>query len=456
MIPKKCCGMKILIQKKNKLMKGDKMKTLTNTIRQYFLMLTLVCVGVMTAQAATYTVTNANDSGAGSLRDAINQANASIENDTITFASGANGTITLLSALPNLANNGSLTITGNGAANTIISGNNLVRPFSINVGANVALSGLTVTQGYSIFGSGGGGGMQINGGATVTIADSIVSNNVTEAGNGGGGIFNLGSLTIVRSSISGNRATNARGGGIRSLGTLMISGSLLNDNNATNLASALASEDSTAILTNTTISGNGLNGAASAILNVSISQAANLTLDNCTVTGNNGGGIFIFRNSTGDTATTVLKNSIIANNTSVSQLTLGGQNTTYVSQGYNLTSDNGSGFLTAAGDQINTDPLLAPLADNGGPTLTHALLWGSPAIDAGNSTLTTDQRGFARPLDIPSYPNAANGSDIGAFEYQGASPTNKDQCKNGGWMTFNLPHTFKNQGDCIQFVNTGK
>lgn len=64
--------------------------------------------------------------------------------------------------------------------------------------------------------------------------------------------------------------------------------------------------------------------------------------------------------------------------------------------------------------------------------------------------------GFMRPVDIPSYPNAANGSDIGAFEYQGATPTDKDQCKNGGWMNFDFPRTFINQGDCIQFVNTGR
>ena len=262
-------------------------------------------------------------------------------------------------------------------------------------------------------------------------------------------------MTIVRSTISGNTATIARGGGIRSLGTLTISDSLFNGNTA-NGTSALASEDSTATLTNTTISGNGFTRAAPAILNVSIIRAANLTLDNCTVTGNNGDGIFTNKNTTGVTATTTLRNSIVANNISDRQLNRGALDTTYVSQGYNLTSDDGSGFLTATGDQINTDPLLAPLADNGVPTLTHALLMGSPAIDAGNSTLPTDQRGFVRPFDSPLYPNAANGADIGAFEYQGFSPTNKDQCKKGGWMTFDFPRTFKNQGDCIHFVNTGK
>ena len=87
---------------------------------------------------------------------------------------------------------------------------------------------------------------------------------------------------------------------------------------------------------------------------------------------------------------------------------------TVISQGYNLSSDNGGGFLTATGDQINTDPMLGPLQNNGGPTFTHALLNGSPAIDAGNPNFTPppfyDQRG-------PGYPRVVGGRiDVGSFE----------------------------------------
>ena len=89
------------------------------------------------------------------------------------------------------------------------------------------------------------------------------------------------------------------------------------------------------------------------------------------------------------------------------------------SLGYNLCSDDGSGFLTATGDQINTDPMLGPLQDNGGPTFTHTLLSGSPAIDSGDPSfdpysfsplLLYDQRGdgFARVVN--------DHIDIGAFE----------------------------------------
>jgi hypothetical protein len=114
------------------------------------------------------------------------------------------------------------------------------------------------------------------------------------------------------------------------------------------------------------------------------------------------------------------------------------------------------------GNQVGTplspiDPKLGSLALNGGTTLNHALLSGSPAIDQGNAT-GTDQRGFNRPIDNPAITNAGNGADIGAFEVQTANtmPTTIEQCKNGGWKTFTMPRAFKNQGDCIQFVNTGK
>jgi len=89
---------------------------------------------------------------------------------------------------------------------------------------------------------------------------------------------------------------------------------------------------------------------------------------------------------------------------------------TVTSLGYNVSSDNGGGFLIGPGDQINTDPLLGPLQDNGGPTLTHALLPGSPAIDAGDPNFTPppyyDQRG-------PGFSRVFGGRiDIGSFEVQ--------------------------------------
>ena len=95
--------------------------------------------------AVSLVVTNLNDSGAGSLRAAITSANAAASDDTIAFR--VDGTIMLASAMPDLANNGTLTITGNGAANTLISGNNSVRVFTVASGANVTRNTLTLTNG---------------------------------------------------------------------------------------------------------------------------------------------------------------------------------------------------------------------------------------------------------------------------------------------------------------------
>ncbi len=99
--------------------------------------------------------------------------------------------------------------------------------------------------------------------------------------------------------------------------------------------------------------------------------------------------------------TTFMKNTIVANNAG-QQLALGTTGVVVTSLGYNRTSDNGAGFLTGTGDQINTNPQLGPLQNNGGPTPTHALLPNSPALDKGNSAgIPVDQRGRTRPFDIP-------------------------------------------------------
>jgi hypothetical protein len=94
---------------------------------------------------------------------------------------------------------------------------------------------------------------------------------------------------------------------------------------------------------------------------------------------------------------------------------------TITNGGYNLDSGTSCGFGTSNNSLSGVDPMLAPLADNGGPTLTHALLEGSPAIDKGNSFgESTDQRGLPRPSNFVGIPDASggDGSDIGAFELQ--------------------------------------
>ena len=129
----------------------------------------------------------------------------------------------------------------------------------------------------------------------------------------------------------------------------------------------------------------------------------------------------------GDTFTrTEVRNSIIAGNTNTDVDTVGNGDNSFQSNGFNLIGDgNATSAFNQSGDQVIGDasPGLDTLKDNGGPTQTIALLAGSPAIDKGNSTLSTDQRGEPRPFNDPGIPPASGGnnSDIGAFERQQAS-----------------------------------
>jgi parallel beta-helix repeat protein len=334
---------------------------------------------------APLVVANNNDSGPGSLREAI--ANAS-QCTTITFANGISF-ITLTSA--ELIIDKSLTINGPGANLLTISGNGARRVFTVNRGASVVLNGLTIANGAA--GSNDGGGIINNGYLTVT--------NCTLAGNSaddGGGIHNTGFLTVSNSTISGNSAST--GGGINDISSF------------------------SSTLTNCTLSGNVATSTGGAL--IVFSSAATITLTNCTLSGNQaqfGGGISI------SSGTVKTWNTLIAGNTAPSS----GPDVrgTLTSQGHNLIGNGSSATITpTTGDQIGTaaapiNPLLGPLANNGGPTQTRPLLNGSPALNAGDNCvtqtpgclttpLTTDQRGtgFNRlvgsAVDIGSFEQAAN------------------------------------------------
>ena len=315
----------------------------------------------LSTQAATITVRNTNDSGAGSLRQAIADAN---ENDTIDFS--VSGTITLTTGHLEVRTN--LTISGPGAANLAVNGNGSSRVFFINsifVSKIVSISGLTITNGTaSGFYPGLSGGGIYNNRATLTLSNCTVSGN--SATYDGGGIFNdHGALTVSNSTVSGNSCAQYGGG-------------IYNDALVTG---------ATVTIANSTISGNSARAA---------------------------GGIW---NHYG-LATLTIGDTILKRGASGENIVNEG---TVMSLGYNLSSDigvtnafDGTGDLVATGDQINTEPMLGPLQDNGGPTFTHALLPGSVAIDAGDPNFISppddDQRGFFRVY---------NGRlDIGAFEVQ--------------------------------------
>jgi hypothetical protein len=387
------------------------MRSVTN-IKSAAIWLTLVCAFTIPAHATTIIVSNTNDSGPGSLRQALASAN---DGDTID-ATGISGAITLSSG--ELLVDKSVTINGAGADVLAVDGNATSRVFQIGSGETVTISGLTIRNGHD---DTTGGGIDNESGATLTITNSTLSGNtagsVDNPAVAGGGIFNSGTLTIVNSTVSANTAggISGRGGGVLNGGTLTIVNSTVSGNTAI-IGAGIDNEGTTTTvtITNSTFSGNAASAYGGACLNSGTLQIANSTLsDNSAILG---GGILL----SGPFAPLQIGNTILNRGHSGENIHSFGE-VTVTSLGYNLSSDDAGGHLTGPGDQINTDPVLGPLEDNGGPTFTHALLPGSPAINAGNPGFTPppffDQRG-------PGFDRVANGRiDIGSFEVQGPIAT---------------------------------
>jgi hypothetical protein len=342
---------------------------------------TVFFAAIIGLRAGTLTVTNTNDSGPGSLRQALVDAN---DGDTIDFA--VTGTIGLTTG--ELSVDKSITISGPGADNLAVNGNGTSRVFHVAPDRNVTISYLTITNGGSFPNNGSG---IYNERAGLTVSSCTVSNN--SAGLGGG-IFNDGSsgyasLQVVNSTISDNSALLGAG-----------------------ICNVAADSSATVVIRNSSLSGNaagiGIGGGVS-------NQGANasMQISNSTFSGNSafaGGTIHNTGNAIIDLSHNILKAGKTGGNI-VNQ-----SGSTVTSHGYNLSSDDAGGYLTSPGDQINTDPLLGPLQDNGGPTFTHELFPGSPAIDAGDPSFTPppfyDQRG-------PNFYRVRNGRiDIGSFEVQ--------------------------------------
>jgi hypothetical protein len=179
-------------------------------------------------------------------------------------------------------------------------------------------------------------------------------------------------------------------------------------------------------IVNSTLSSNSAGGGGGAIFNSGYGGSATAQIVNSTLSGNSAGGSGggIYNNAGGGSASVEIGSSILK--AGASGGTIANLSGTVTSDGYNLSSDSGGGFLTATADQINTDPMLGPLQNNGGPTFTHGLLPGSPAIDKGKSlnSSATDQRGLPRTMDGSCIANApgGDGTDIGAFEAQQPCP----------------------------------
>jgi hypothetical protein len=396
-----------------------------------------------TAGAKQFPVTSTGDIGAGSLREAIKAANANPESDTIPIS--ATGTIELETALPDVS--GDVEIQGPGADQlTVRRKSGSFGIFSIANNVVASISGLAVTNGRSGFGAG------IASLGPLTLDDVKVSGNEAVASGGtiavaqGGGISASGPLTIIRSTVSGNTAsatagtsiTVAKGGGILGgSGPLVIDQSTVSGNTATaKSAGGVVVAQAGGVfsiegldLTRSTVSGNVTAAEASGTAvsrGGGIDASEGLTISSSTVTANTAKSSDIESSANINAfGTNTISNTIVSE-------PLGGTTSCFApltSGGFNI-EDGTSCGLSLPTDLPSTDPGIDPsLGANGGSTLTHALLPGSPAIDRGNGLGEgIDQRGLPRPSDFAEVPNVAggDGSDIGAFELQAPAPVARD------------------------------
>jgi parallel beta-helix repeat protein len=271
-----------------------------------------------------------------------------------------------------------------------------------NEGGNVTMTDCTVSGNTAE----DGGGISNNG--DLTLTSCTVSDN--EAVYGGGGMHNSrGNVTMTSCTISGNKAGNGEdGGGILNYeGNITMTNCTVSGNDADNSGGGIHNYDGNVTMTNCTVSGNEAEGSKGGGIS---NNYGDLTLTSCTISGNTaeeeggeGGGIY---NST-EVGTVTMTCTIVYGNTAPTDPNFSGS---YTDIGGESIVDEPLGFAP--------NPLLGPLQDNGGPTFTHALLTGSPAIDACivSCNLTTDQRGQPRPID-----GDLDGSafcDVGAYEYQ--------------------------------------
>lgn len=316
---------------------------------------------------AALTVDSLNEPGDGicdSVECTLREAMAILApGGTIDFDTGLSGGVITLGS--QLTIDRDLTIDGSSLTpHVIISGGDSVRVFFVNNAVTAILNGLDVVHGSST----SGGGILNNG--TLTIIDSVISNNSAPSG-GGGAIINLATLAISGSTFSGNSAL--QGGAINNQpdSTLTVINSTFFGNSTISYGGGIANNAALA-MTNSTFSGNGANVGGGGLYNASV-------------------------------GTLNLINTVLADSTAGGDCVNDGAMGTDLN---NLIEDN-----AGCGSPVSmNDPDLGPLQDNGGSTPTMSILYTSPAFDAGDDALcpATDQRGVSRPL--------GSACDIGAYE----------------------------------------
>ena len=362
-------------------------------------------------------VSNNNDSGAGSLRAAVDSPfttvvrfDPALAGQTITLTNGqllASKNLTIdASALP-----GGIRIDGNGTS----------RVFSVTNGSSAVLNSLTITNGFAPSGdfsvNGGGGGIFCRRSRVDLLNCSIVNCSSGTPGGlpqlGGAITCDYGEVHLTACTLSGNSAYG--GGGIYNSGTLTINNSTLKDNSASS-GGGISSLGGTIGLTNVTLVGNSAFAGGAFYNNTSMAVLTHCTLAQNQSTGTNmlyaGGGAI-----QNDSAPLTLIACILAGNTAATGTgpdlwmdsgTLTANNC-LIGNFIDSTIVDGVNFNLAGTGSSPLDAMLAPLGDYGGPTETMPPRPGSPAIDKGGVTaLTTDQRGYPRPVGLAA--------DIGAVE----------------------------------------
>ncbi|MCA9052743.1 MAG: right-handed parallel beta-helix repeat-containing protein, partial [Planctomycetaceae bacterium] len=321
---------------------------------------------------APFVVTNNNDSGAGSLRQAILSANALAGADTISFQAGLTGTIFLFAGEMDIT--GNLTITGNGAANTVIDAQTFSRIFDIsNVPTAVTFDGLTLQNGQVTDAIGGAIRSQQDAG-TVTIRNSILSGNKALGavfGHGGAVGGTYASFLIEDSTLSGN-VTGGDGGALRTVyGSIVIEDSTLSGNVAGDDGGAVyiySTGDLT--LTRCTLTGNTAGGDGGATR--TFGAAAVTTVTDCVFSSNYSGNIG------GAISATSNSSVVIANSTLSGNHTINSGGAVYVQGDLHVTSSTLSGNYTRI--SFSTGGAIAsPAAGN--VTIVNSTISGNQALD---------------------------------------------------------------------------
>lgn len=364
------------------------------------------------AQAATYVVDTTSDSaglsactaGANdcSLRGAINNANAGGTTSTIQFDAGffaSPRTIALASDLPAVTT--TLAIDGPGSGLLTVDGQNAHRPFHVLSGADLTVTAMTMAHGASDKGA-----AVLNNG-TLSVTRCLIADNTASVS--GGGLYSSPgtTLTVRDSTFSGNFGNDNTGGAITVQGgNALVTGSLFYNNTASFSGGGIYS-NGTVVVANSTFFGNA--GQQGSALYDDVGHG--MTVINSTVAGSiipgDGSAVRVI------TDTMTIRNSIVANGSP-------GNDCTHFNGSVDiqdsLIGDGSCGVTTGVNGNLTGDPMLGGLSANGGPTLTLALLPGSPAIDAGDDALCgdpdsvagVDQRGVTRPQGAHC--------DMGAFE----------------------------------------